>query len=1286
MAIDSKLASSIEEAKVISFDIFETLIVRLYEKPTDLFRHLESAKDVNGFADSRIAGEKAARQKALEQGMEEVTLSQIYDEIHVSYRQVMDEELKLELLMCRANPEMQEVYNYCINKGKRVVIVSDMYLPVDTVKAVLEKNGYIKYEKLYLSSEVGKQKATGSLYKYVVDDLKSDPSEILHIGDHFFTDVEKAEELGLKTFHYLPISFSYGSMTNGAFFGTLNRYSVTSVVPSILQGMISLHNANSPDEEYWRNFGYKYIGILSVGYAKWLYEEFNKQGIKKAYFMLRDGYIFKKVFEQLYPEFETHEIYGSRSMFMLAGMSEYEDLKKYVPKPFWQGLTFRRFMEWLNVGDDSLNREYIEAFPEQEQVIKDEEYKKIDAFFKEHEEVLLRVGKKERDDIVGYCEKIRLLEGDVAIVDLGWKASMLKAIYKILKKENRTSSLFGYYVGTHVFDPEGVRTYAYALNQGKPGDELPYRVLNESPLVGGVMELAFSAPHPSVLKIRKTESGFEPVYQKIWDGEQKRIDICSSILDGVMDFTRDFKEIDDLYEIHTEAKTAILGMEYLANSISKYDEREIAGVEYYPGVGEDRLGYPILKNGKFRLAIVDTWPGDVSAELEVIWRVKKAAEECNYECVPIDGHGRILDSNMSLSRSQGEVYNPDCVISIHYDTYKTLDSFYYHTVWNPPEIPLSREDYYTRITANYLMCDDFLVYGNGGMKKHLRGLLSNKPRNIDNASQLMASFPQSAMMEPDLDNPAIFYCGMNWDVLEKNGKGRNESVMKLLDEAGIIRIYGPDVMENWGGVRPWGGYKCYQRPLPFDGFSLVSELNKCGVCLVLSSDSHRRAGAVTNRAFEACAAGAVMISDDNPLMKEMFPDAALFVTYNKENPRDTYEQIKEKFDWICSHKDEALEMSRRAQELFKKKYSLNVYLRDIVKNHNIRQRVIAKDMYAKTDDKRVLILYTCYSLKKDEACNKVAKVLSNINSQLYRSLVPVVVVDNRLYSELSTFVSRINSSVQVLPMGLYDCCESPYLTNGQVFAEVRRKYQHDYFIITSADETWFQDHITTLIRSMEDEDALAASAGELFLDTNRYRHAHIYKKFECCDLENAFEAERPYITPYPYSGEFLFSSKLHEYIPDYMLEFLDGHEYIAFLRLLVLKYKENVAFTKRMTFEFNDDYVDIYNRVIGKEKEKNFIWDLTRYEVINVSQAGNTPSAAVPSTTTPNYEISTINTTSEQRRQALEVLAHFNPKNFLKIRYYGHKLSKRNLSDKKRKELQKKFDEQMNDFYRKMGV
>lgn len=603
-----------------------------------------------------------------------------------------------------------------------------------------------------------------------------------------------------------------------------------------------------------------------------------------------------------------------------------------------------------------------------------------------------------------------------------------------------------------------------------------------------------------------------------------------------------------------------------------------------------------------RFAVIFPWPGIKNAETELISRFIKAADEEGMECVPVDNRGYVLDSHYELTDKK--VANIDFAISLHYDTPKLIDTFYYHALWNPPEIPL-RMDYYEHIIDNYLMNDDYLIYDKGSMYAHLQTMLMESPRDLKNASVLMGSFPKSAIMKPNLDDPKLFYCGMNWDVL-LDKKGRNESVMKMLDDAEVIKIFGPNDKTNpaWGEIHPWGGYKCYQYPIPFDGFSLVNELNKCGICLVLSSDIHRRAGAVTNRAFEACAAGAVIIADDNPLMKEMFGDSILTVNYSKAKPKATYEQIIDKYNWILNHKDEALAMAKKSQQLFVEKYSMNDYLNSITENHCNRISAVKKMLFAKDETKTVAVLYICNTNDAQLVARQIDIVVGNVNKQIYRTVKLVVAVDESVEKIVHEVCKKNRISFELIPLSIYDDDNNRKMTNGQILKKIRSEIEYDYFTISTANEIWYSDHITTLVRALENEPLLNyAYAGQSFADNgdivNTLYFDMVLPEF-FCEPNHLLSGFR---NRFPVSGAFLFRKACNEYLPDYVFDCLDGGEYIALVQVALLNHGDKGVFTKRMTISWERQGQDRGNQVIKSEQESRFIFGLSRYNQVRAEQS-----------------------------------------------------------------------------------
>lgn len=1253
----SQLKQRIDQVEIVSFDMFDTLIYRIYDNPTDLFLHIGQVHRDADFAKIRIQSEMQAREEKKKSGINEVTLEEIYALMPDKYKSLLQTELELEIKCCYGNREIKEVYDYAVSNGKIVLVSTDMYLPIKTIKAILEKAGCENYTRLFLSCETRRPKATGEMYEDMISAFSVDPSSILHIGDHAFTDFEMAEKKGLSAFLYLPSKIKGGDLHSSSYFAILRQYDESSVLSSITRGLIGINSDVLEKKGYWYQFGYKYAGIISYCYVQWLHNQIEKNRLDHIFFMLRDGYIFKRVFDYLYPEIHTEEIYGSRRLFMFAGAREIHDVDLRLLNPaksrlselsrkilkgrgkedlnLIKGLTYEGFYKRFEIENDELKKRYQKRFPNQDEFLKTyEDIQAVQRFFEDNESVILECGENERRTIIRYFEHIKLLEGKSGIVDLGWKGSMLKGIEKICSLEKRDGEITGFYFGTHKHMEGKFKESPYAMEQGEAKAQSQKALLHDYAV--NILELMFSAPHPSVIKIEEDNGTFLPVYQKVSEEEIKRIEASKEILDGVMDFVKDIHLFLKDWPAPESIDIACAPMEYFTTSVSRYDEMQIMKICFFTGIGSDDICFPINKHCLAQIGVVNPWPGDKSAESELVMRMQEAARNIGVGFTILDNFGHILDDE--TQKRTLDVVNPDnldFVITTHYESHKSVDTFYYHAVWNPPEIPLNLEYYAESVTNNYISNDDYLIYDSGGMSNHLKTMLMNKPRSIEGASLLTGSFPTSVMYEPNLNNPKMFYCGMNWEKVVHNSN-RHEGLFKLLDKTGKIKFFGPDVVETWGGLRPWEGYECYQYSIPFDGFSILKEINECGICLVISSDIHRRAGAVTNRAYEACAAGAVIISDNNEYMQKYFSDAALFINYNKNDPEDTYNQIMEKYQWIIEHQQLAIQMAKRAQEIFKQYFALEGQLMNIVKRHPYRFETIAQQLFAKNDTHTVLVTYVLNELDMKKAVYNLDHIIYNIKRQYYREIVLALAVDYSCAEKVKEYILDKIACVKVVPMALFDEKKSRALTDGQVIRKLQKMVPHMYFINTNAAEIWHYDHVTTLVRAIEDDGSEGAYAGRTLIHGDRWLRPErfdVYSKAELGSINdmNAFDIP----------GHFMFKASSHSMVPDYMFDNLDGLEQYAYADLITIRNNKKLSFTRRVTLVKDSGVTDRRYSVVPWEMQVRLLKDVIRFDLKETSGGGvivsETGQAGL------NYDIV---------GGAKDVIADFPVKLWLKMRYF----------------------------------
>jgi hypothetical protein len=330
-----------------------------------------------------------------------------------------------------------------------------------------------------------------------------------------------------------------------------------------------------------------------------------------------------------------------------------------------------------------------------------------------------------------------------------------------------------------------------------------------------------------------------------------------------------------------------------------------------------RKDFLLPKGAIGRFAVVKLWPEIKTAEDECISRFKIAAKALGIECVEILADGSMLsDKTEKVSKA-----NVDFVIHLHYDTPKQYDAFSFVALWNP--LKFYHDWGYARTSRNLTTHDDFISCSSDAADDHVARMVRSTATHLP-ASFYLYHSTADVSHPPSLGDGKLFYTGINWEAVS-GGKSRHQEVLKRLDKTGLLRIYGPAIFQ---GVRVWAGYDSYVREVPFDGISMINEISKAGIALVLSSQAHKDSELMSNRLFESVSAGALVICDENPFAKKFFGDSLLYV-----DSRSPIEQILEDItghlDWVRANPDQVLAMIVKAQDIFRQRFTLIGNLTDL---------------------------------------------------------------------------------------------------------------------------------------------------------------------------------------------------------------------------------------------------------------------------------------------------------------------------------------------------------------------
>ena len=147
-----KLTNYCKDYEVISFNIFGTLLTKLFECRIDLFAYVENQLFNDGifaynFAHNRFLAEEEIREIVYKnEQRDEVTLNEIYDHMSKSrdgynaFLKIAKElELKAELESNISIDDNKILITKLIQTGKKIIFISDSYLPKNLIENILQK-------------------------------------------------------------------------------------------------------------------------------------------------------------------------------------------------------------------------------------------------------------------------------------------------------------------------------------------------------------------------------------------------------------------------------------------------------------------------------------------------------------------------------------------------------------------------------------------------------------------------------------------------------------------------------------------------------------------------------------------------------------------------------------------------------------------------------------------------------------------------------------------------------------------------------------------------------------------------------------------------------------------------------------------------------------------------------------------------------------------------------------------------------------------------------------------
>jgi hypothetical protein len=277
-----------------SFDLFDTLVSRRCIHPQRVFDDVERALGAGGFSAVRIAAEETLRR-----GGRTFDLHDIYREIVVRGQCSAESAEKLKAA------EIDAEFDHAVPVAENLarvrefdLVVSDMYLPADVLRRLLQHVGLRVFVHLFVSY-AGKH--SGTIWPQIGERWLIQR----HLGDNLHADVEGPRRHGIATEHYAGAQLSQAEQL-------LVNHGLLELAGIVRA--LRLRNpfpAGTAEAQLWLLYAQLNLPFLILSAAAIRRTQL-EHGRAKILFSARDCYFLSEIFSFLHPAVPVDYLHVSR--------------------------------------------------------------------------------------------------------------------------------------------------------------------------------------------------------------------------------------------------------------------------------------------------------------------------------------------------------------------------------------------------------------------------------------------------------------------------------------------------------------------------------------------------------------------------------------------------------------------------------------------------------------------------------------------------------------------------------------------------------------------------------------------------------------------------------------------------------------------------------------------------------------------------------------------------------------------------------------------------------------
>lgn len=513
-----ELITRIQKADAVSFDLFDTLVMRQILSPNDVIELLDEKLQVEGIIITDFVTKRLSAEKRLSQGyapkLQEI-YEKIADENEISSEELAIRELELDRHLLVPRNDVVGLIGYAKSEGKKVFITSDSYYTKNQIIDILRDNGIVGYDDVIVSCEYGTSKQAGLFAK--LKEL-ADADHIIHIGDDIVSDVESGVRNGLETFHIysgIELYEATGELGLGE--------CINSISDRIKVGMTLARTFNSPFQfenkekdiciNREKDIGYVFFAPMICDFVQWLQSQLKEHCCNNVLFCARDGYLIQKVYELLYQDQPSTYFLTSRTAAIRAGIENERDIISVQSMKYF--------------GDIAAN--LSKRFGINVTKIADSDIDKTASGLLRYKKSILSVADNKRKNNKKYISTLKLQSGKTVFFDFVAKGTCQNYMQRLLN--NQLLGLYFLQLEPDYAQKEGIEIIPFYTEEERVNS-----VIFEDYYI---LETILTSPDPSVEEFDKDGN---PIYSQETRSKQD-IDCFMNIQEGIIEYVKDYMNI-----------------------------------------------------------------------------------------------------------------------------------------------------------------------------------------------------------------------------------------------------------------------------------------------------------------------------------------------------------------------------------------------------------------------------------------------------------------------------------------------------------------------------------------------------------------------------------------------------------------------------------------------------------------------------------------------------------------------------------------------------------------------